>query len=135
MSPVSRALAVHRCPGTLSADATRVLARFFRPGGEDRIQSVIARVLSLTDAEVAAEMARVRREYESRHRHFEDVLFRHYSQIAPHIAGDTSLSNEKGIVPVSVEVWKRPTDLQPYADSASEATERPSTSRSLGIDR
>ena len=42
---------------------------------------------------------------------------------------------EFGIVPVSVEVWKRPTDLQPYADSASEATERPSTSRSLGIDR
>ncbi len=98
MSPVSRALAVHRCPGTLSADATRVLARFFRPGGEDRIQSVIARVLSLTDAEVAAEMARVRREYESRHRHFEDVLFRHYSQIAPHIAGDISLSNEKQLL-------------------------------------
>ncbi len=98
MSNALQALPVLRWPGTFSANATRVLARFFKPGSDDRVQNILERVLKMTDEEVVSEMERVRREYAGRHRHFEELLLGHYAHIAHLVPASTSLSTERQLL-------------------------------------
>ena len=52
--PENSTLQVTRQPVRLAADARRVLARPFLPGGAARIRAVFDRVLALSDAEVSS---------------------------------------------------------------------------------
>jgi predicted GH43/DUF377 family glycosyl hydrolase len=89
---------VTRSPVVLAADPARVLARLFVPGlelapdGQARVSGVLARILALSDDEVAASLERVRDRFAARHRDLPGVLAAHYAQIAHRIPDAAALS-------------------------------------------
>jgi len=78
---------VTRIPVRLGADARRVISRPFIPGGDDRVDAVLDRVLALSDAQVANLMADIRTAYAPRHKDIDAVFNRHYSKVAPRLDG------------------------------------------------
>jgi predicted GH43/DUF377 family glycosyl hydrolase len=71
-------LAVKRLPVTFASDIRRVITRFFDPGGRERIQSVIQRVNSLPDDEVARLLDGIFLRFRTRHGSIVSVLEQNY---------------------------------------------------------
>ena len=69
---------VRRLPVTFTSDIRRVITRFFDPGGETRIQSVIDRVGALSDAEVDRLLGEVFLKFRARHGNIASVLEENY---------------------------------------------------------
>ena len=65
------ALTVTRMPQQFISDDRRVITRLFIPGGEARIPSILERVSGLSDQEVRGLLARVIRDFATRHRDIE----------------------------------------------------------------
>ncbi len=61
-------------------DSSRILARFFR-GGDERTQNLIARVLSLSEAQVQLALEQTLRDFAQRHRNISHVFIRHFNNI------------------------------------------------------
>src|SRR5690606_16157930 len=59
----------------------RVLVRPFIPSADEAIRHVIARALSLSEAEVEAQLAGLRADFESRHLDLEGSWRRHFSMV------------------------------------------------------
>ena len=72
------ALKVRRLPVTFTSDIRRVITRFFDPGGEARIQSVIDRIGRLDDAQVDRLLGQVFLKFRTRHSDIASVLEEHY---------------------------------------------------------
>ena len=72
------ALRVRRLPVTFSSDIRRVITRFFDPGGEARIGSVIERVGDLSDAQVDRLLDAVFQKFRTRHGNIASVLEENY---------------------------------------------------------
>ncbi|GAG09008.1 unnamed protein product, partial [marine sediment metagenome] len=68
----SGAVKVKKKPVRLLADPSRVITRFFMPGGDGRAKAIVRRVLELTDDQVRAKLREVEREFSSRHRSIRD---------------------------------------------------------------
>ena len=60
-------LKVQRLPVTFSSDIRRVITRFFDPGGEERIGSIVDRVRSLGDVQVDRLLEEVFSKFRNRH--------------------------------------------------------------------
>ena len=89
---------VRRCEEVLRPDPTRVVARLFLPGqemaaaGVSRSEAVIARVLTLTEDEVDAELHELEESFGSRHRGLFSTWESHYSLLEHRISGDEPLT-------------------------------------------
>ena len=79
-------------------DPRRVLFRPFFPGGESRARSVIGRILTLSEAEVQAEMDRVMQEFGGRHRHLVEFFRRRFRETEHLQLTDTPLSEERKLL-------------------------------------
>lgn len=79
---------VTRMPEHLLSDDRRVITRLFVPGGEERLLKIIDRVMQLSDAQVGVELERVRRDFATRHKRFEDVLEDHFREVCEGYLGD-----------------------------------------------
>ncbi len=77
---------------------TRVITKFYRPGGDRRLGHVIDRVLGLSDETVIAELDRIFQEFGHRHRRFRDSLLKHFRMIAPHLPEGVALSPERELL-------------------------------------
>jgi predicted GH43/DUF377 family glycosyl hydrolase len=92
---------ITRSDVVLRADPSRVLARLFVPGHElpteteSRATGVLARILSLPEAEVRAALEHVRTDYLGRHRDLAGILQAHYEQIAHRIPDGDPLTAER----------------------------------------
>lgn len=85
----------------LRPDPTRVIARPFIPGQEvlshgiSRAESVISRVLALTEAEVAAELSALVASFAGRHPDLLDVFDRHFALVAHRISQRGAITDER----------------------------------------
>lgn len=92
---------VLRTDCVLRPDPRRVVARLFLPGqematpGTSRAGAVVARCLSISQADVAAELRQVLDGYGARHRRFTDVLDAHFSAVAHRVDGADRLSMDR----------------------------------------
>jgi predicted GH43/DUF377 family glycosyl hydrolase len=72
-----------RHPEKFTADDARVITRLFLPGDEERVRSVVGRVMSLDENDVAALLDDVLARFQSRHRNLAAVFRRNYERIIP----------------------------------------------------
>ena len=88
-----------RVPGvTITPDPRRVLFRPFFPGGASRARSIIARVMTLTDAEVNVELAFVLEEFGGRHRDLEKFFARRFREVGHLRLTDAPLTRERTLL-------------------------------------
>jgi len=85
----SGAVKVKKKTVRLLADPSRVITRFFMPGGDGRAKAIVRRVLALTDDQVRAKLREVEREFSSRHRSIRDVLAEHFRLVSGEVDSDT----------------------------------------------
>ena len=83
----SVALQVNRRPERFLCDNRRVIARFFTPGNEGRIRSVIKRILLLDKDEVDKLLQGVYENFRSRHKDIEGVFARHFDEVDSYLNG------------------------------------------------
>ena len=81
----SGASPITRLPIRLAPDTRRVIARKFIPGDEDRIRSLIERVLRLSDAQVEHMLAQLEQRFASRHRNAAEMVADHYNAVEPYV--------------------------------------------------
>ena len=86
---------VTRKPVRLTADPRRVIARLFVPGGKNRVNGLIDRVLAMPEAEASVVFDRTITRYVSRHRSIHEVFDRHYNAIATDLNGKAPTSEER----------------------------------------
>ena len=89
---------VTRRPERFLSDDSRVIAHHFHVGGEQRARSIIARVLSLAEAEVAAVYAKVLRDFSHRHRRIEAAFERHFAYMRHYIDTPDTLSRHRQLL-------------------------------------
>lgn len=89
---------VRRLTASLHGDPKRVITRLFLPGGDGRIESIIGRVMSLTDPEVARTLDQVMRDYKSRHGNLEAVFERHFDAVRDRIDGTSIVTNGRRLL-------------------------------------
>lgn len=77
---------------------TRVITKFFQPGGEARIRNIIDRVLSLSTDQVEVELEHVFAEFEHRHRRFRQSLLKHYRQVESSLPERIELTVEQQLL-------------------------------------
>lgn len=80
--PRSTPLHVERLPQEFLSNDRRVITRFFDPGGENRIESVVRRVMELSDAQVDHALSQTLQRYSPRHRDIGNVFERHFRRLA-----------------------------------------------------
>ena len=62
-------------------DSSRVITRFFGPGGQDRQKKIIQRIMTLTDEKVEEILEAVMRDFSNQHQDLEAALMRHYRKV------------------------------------------------------
>ena len=88
---------VQRLPHRLLADARRTITRFFWLG-DDRGRKMIGRVLDLTDASVADQLATTRRDFADRHAELDAVLSEHFDQAARRTGFSQAIDDERRLL-------------------------------------
>ncbi len=78
----STPLNIERLPQEFLSNDRRVITRFFDPGGENRIESVVQRVIRLSEAEVDHTLSQILQRYNPRHRDIGNVFERHFRLLA-----------------------------------------------------
>ena len=92
---------VTRCPARLSADPARVITQLFIPGQEgfdnqdSRTGVVLARILALSESEVASALDDVITRFNGRHRDLIGAFRRHSAEIADRLDPGTEISDER----------------------------------------
>jgi hypothetical protein len=71
-------LKVQRLPVTFSSDIRRVITRFFDPGGESRVHSIVERVRALSDVQVDRLLNEVYAKFRDRHDDIPAILKENY---------------------------------------------------------
>jgi len=79
----------------LVPDPTRVLLRPFRPKTDDIARRVVARVMGLTDQEVARLLGQVLGDFSARHAHVEEAFRKRFGQIRTYLEPDVEPSAER----------------------------------------
>lgn len=82
----------------LKPDPSRVLFRPFNPVGEERPLRILARVLELSEVEVAEVLTQVRTEFHTRHQKLLDYFLVRYEAVRPLLPTDQPLSNERKLL-------------------------------------
>ena len=89
---------VQRTDLRLSADDRRVIARFFAVGGDDRVMSVIHRVLRMNEQDVTADLAHVLDRFAPRHPNIRATFEQHFEQVAHWVAPVAPLSDNRRLL-------------------------------------
>ncbi|HTL74581.1 MAG TPA: glycoside hydrolase family 130 protein, partial [bacterium] len=80
---------------TLTPDRSRVLLRPFRPTTDDISRRIVARVMALSEAEVARLTHHVLGEFSDRHEHVETIFLKRFAQVKHHLESDVQPSPER----------------------------------------
>lgn len=76
---------IRRHKVTLLPESARVIIRPFIPGDPDYINTMVGRVLALSEKEVVCQLSVVRREFDDRHYDIESILMAHFEKIQQHV--------------------------------------------------
>jgi len=80
---------------TLVPDRTRVLLRPFYPSSDDIARRIVARIVALTDEEVARLLGAVLGEFADRHAQVETIFRKRFEQVNIYLESDALLSPER----------------------------------------
>ncbi len=80
---------------TLTPDRSRVLMRPFYPSSDDIARRIVARVLTLSDEDVAKLLSYVLGEFEDRHEHVEQTFHNRFAQVRHYLGEAWELSPER----------------------------------------
>ena len=89
---------VERIGPILQPDPARVMARPFGPFNEARATRILARVLSLTDAQAADCLAQVRELFQGRHHQLEQAFLRRFEDLRRHLFIDDPLTEPRRLL-------------------------------------
>lgn len=89
---------VYRLPVQFASDVRQVITRLFDPGGEARARSVVERVGRLSDAEVAAMLDGVRRDFHHRHEGLDATFEENYGEMAALAGLSNGLPRERRLL-------------------------------------
>src|SRR5579864_7431141 len=89
-SSSSASIHVHRSPTILEPDQSRVLLRPFSPGGPERTDRIISRIMSLPEDQVGPLLDAICAEFCQRHQQIHKVFLERFNQVS-----DILLTNEK----------------------------------------
>jgi len=71
---------VNRKPIRFYSDPKRVIVRFFFPGGEQRVKSIVKKVLEMPDEAARLSLNQALRDFSNRHRNISRVFKKHYER-------------------------------------------------------
>lgn len=91
-------LRVTRRPEKFISNDRRVITRFFQPGDDTRIRSVIDRVMALSEQDTSKVLADVFRNFADRHKDVGAVFLEHYQKVAHLIDDRDSPSHERQLL-------------------------------------
>ena len=89
------AITVNRKPLHFFPDPTRVIARFFLPGGPERSKKVISRILQISEYDATQMLNQTLRDFSDRHRNISRIYTKSFNRVYP-------LIKELGIEPESL---------------------------------
>jgi predicted GH43/DUF377 family glycosyl hydrolase len=78
---------VHRKPLRFSPDPKRIIARFFFPGPESRVQSIIQRIQEMPDQAAQLVLNQSLRDFSARHRNISRIYQKHFDRARDIMAG------------------------------------------------
>src|SRR5579872_1085887 len=91
----SSAIHVNRTPPILEPDQSRVLLRPFTPGGPERVDRIISRIMSLPEDQVGPLLDQVSAEFSRRHQNIRAVFLERFNQVREPSLTDEKLSEQK----------------------------------------
>ncbi len=91
-------LIAKRRPETFGSEKARVIAKPFIPGPEQRFRNIINRVLNLPEDRAFSLLEEIMKNFAYRHKNFEEILRRHFREIAHHLPGDLTLTPERELL-------------------------------------
>ncbi len=78
---------VHRKPVQFNPDPKRIIARFFFPGPESRVQSIIQRIQEMPDQAAQLVLNQSLRDFSARHRNISKIYQKHFDKARDIMAG------------------------------------------------
>lgn len=93
-----KALFVKRLPVTFASDSKRVITRFFDPGGQVRIQSIIGRISGLSQQEVSRLLDDVFQRFRTRHSNVVAVFEQNYQNAATMLGWSDGLDQNRRLL-------------------------------------
>jgi predicted GH43/DUF377 family glycosyl hydrolase len=78
---------VNRKPIRFYSDPKRVIARFFFPGPETRVQSIIQKVVTMPDQAAQLSLNQSLRDFSARHRNISKIYYKHFERVRDIMAG------------------------------------------------
>ncbi|OFY49426.1 MAG: glycosidase [Bacteroidetes bacterium GWF2_41_31] len=93
---------IHRKPIRFNSDAKRVIARFFFPGPDTRVQAIIQKVIDMPEQAANLVLNETLREFSTRHRNISKIFNKHFTRVSD-IMGDrisnlSQLSEQKRLL-------------------------------------
>ncbi len=92
------ALKIHRHQVMLQPDSGRVIIRPFIPSDPARLEAILRRAMAMTEKQVAAALAKVHREFETRHYDIEALLLDHFEKVHPRIVTKKAMSRNRQLL-------------------------------------
>jgi len=89
------AITVDRKPLHFFPDPTRVIARFYLPGGPERSKKIISRILQISEYDATQMLNQTLRDFSDRHRNISRIFTKNFNRVYP-------LIKELGIEPESL---------------------------------
>lgn len=80
---------INRKPIRFYSDPKRVIARFFYPGPESRVLSIIQKVTNMPDEAAQLTLNQSLREFSNRHRNISKIFLKHYKRMTDMLIGRT----------------------------------------------
>ena len=93
-----KTISLYRHDIMLLPESTRVLIRPFIPTEKQRVDAIISRALAFSEEEVAAKLQDVHHEFDARHYDIEDLLWKHFLKVQPHISSQSPLSTARELL-------------------------------------
>ncbi|MDD5723393.1 MAG: glycoside hydrolase family 130 protein [Syntrophales bacterium] len=84
-------LTVKRLPNKFCPDPARVIAKFYMPGGEDRANIIIKRILDFSDQEVNTALSEVLVDFSSRHRNITKIFEKNFDIVRGTLPPDSGI--------------------------------------------
>jgi predicted GH43/DUF377 family glycosyl hydrolase len=89
---------VRRTSAILSPNPRRVLVRPLRASSEQQTRNIVGRVMALSTADVARELARTLQQFEGRHARLEEFLLTRCRQLQPYLTESPPLSPDRQLL-------------------------------------
>jgi predicted GH43/DUF377 family glycosyl hydrolase len=90
-----QSLPVERKRVRFAGDPSHVIAKFFCPGGNDRMHNIVRRIMALDEEECSITLGGVMLDFSSRHRDLEAIVLHNYSRVKTFVEDESSLSEER----------------------------------------